>query len=89
MRRLLPANRNVLVPVTVEQLEEGGFLVTSDALQGLLAEGDTVEEALDFAQDVAEKLLESRREHGVPVPDSLTPSPAHPVAAALFVPTPS
>jgi len=37
---------------------------TSDELQGLVAQGRTVAEALEIARDVARKLIESRRERG-------------------------
>ena len=54
----------------VESLPEGGFLATSDDLPGLLAQGRTVAETIDIAQDVALKLIESCHDHGD------TPSPA-------------
>ena len=36
----------------VERLPEGLFLATSDELEGLVAQGRTVAEALDIARDV-------------------------------------
>jgi predicted RNase H-like HicB family nuclease len=48
--------------IQVEQLPEGLFLATSDELPGLVAQGRTVAEALEIARDVAQKLIEARRE---------------------------
>ena len=53
-----------LLSIHVEALPEGGFLATSDDLPGLLAQGRTVAETLEIAQDVARKLVESCIEHG-------------------------
>jgi predicted RNase H-like HicB family nuclease len=60
----------ILLTIHLEELPEGVFLATSDDLPGLLAQGRTVAETLEIAQDVACKLIESYREHGdeLPVP---------------------
>ena len=44
---------------------------TSDDLPGLVAQGRTVQEAVEIAQDVATKLLHSYRDHGDPAPAAL------------------
>ena len=54
-----------------EQVENDQFLATSADLPGLVAQGGTVEEALEIATDVARRLLDSYREHGDPVPSNL------------------
>ncbi len=56
------------LPVQIESLPEGGFLATSKDLPGLVAQGRTVAETLEIAQDVARKLVESYLEHGDPLP---------------------
>ena len=48
----------------VERLPEGGYLATSEALQGLVAQGRTVAETLEIARDVARQLHEARLERG-------------------------
>jgi len=58
----------LILSITVEPLEEGGYLATSDDLQGLIAQGRTIAETLEIAQDVARKLIESYLEHGDPLP---------------------
>lgn len=58
----------VLLRIVIEPLEEGGYLATSDDLQGLVAQGRTVAETIEIAQDVARKLIESYLEHGDPLP---------------------
>jgi predicted RNase H-like HicB family nuclease len=52
----------LVINIHVEQLPEGVFLATSDQLQGLVAQGRTVAEALQIARDVARRLIEARRE---------------------------
>jgi predicted RNase H-like HicB family nuclease len=61
----------VLLNVHIEALPEGGFLATSEDLPGLLAQGRTVAETLEIAQDVARKLVESYVEHGDELPPAL------------------
>jgi len=57
--------------IRIEPLEEGGYLATSSDLQGLVAQGRTVAETLEIAQDVARKLVESYLEHGDPLPPKI------------------
>jgi antitoxin HicB len=61
----------VLVRIRMEPLEEGGYLATSADLPELLAQGRTVAETMEIAQDVARKLVESYLEHGDLLPDAL------------------
>jgi predicted RNase H-like HicB family nuclease len=60
------------IPVKVEPLKEGGYLATSSVLHGLVAQGRTIAETLEIAQDVARKLIESHIEHGDPLPQELS-----------------
>lgn len=60
-----------LVPIEIEPLEEGGFLATSLILQGFLAQGRTISEIMEIAQDVARKVIESYIKHGDPLPQTL------------------
>ncbi len=63
--------KEVLLAIQLEELSEGGYLATSDELPGLVAQGRTIAETLEIAQDVARKLVESYREHGDPLPSAL------------------
>ena len=67
--------KEVLLAIHMEELPEGGFLATSEELPGLVAQGRTVAETLEIAQDVARKLVESYREHGDELPPALKASP--------------
>ena len=60
-----------LLPIRIEPLEEGGYLATSEVLPGFLAQGRSIAETLEIAQDVARKLVESYVEHGDALPDEL------------------
>jgi len=62
----------VLIAVKIEPLDEGGYLATSNKLQGLVAQGRTLAETMEIAQDVARKLIESCIEHGDPLPPTVT-----------------
>ena len=61
----------LILSITIEPLEEGGYLATSDDLQGLIAQGRTIAETVEIAQDVARKLIESYVEHGDPLPPKI------------------
>ncbi|RMF89204.1 MAG: type II toxin-antitoxin system HicB family antitoxin [Methanobacteriota archaeon] len=67
----------VLLNLKIEKLEEGGYLATSEELQGLVAQGRTIAETLEIAQDVARKLIESYQEHGDPLPFDLSETEAN------------
>jgi len=51
-----------IVNIHIEKLPEGVYLATSDNLQGLVAQGRTISETIEIAQDIAKKLLESQEE---------------------------
>ena len=59
------------INLKIEELSEGQFLATSDDLPGLVAQGRTVAETLEIAQDVAKEIVESYIEHNDPLPTSL------------------
>ena len=54
-------------PIVVEPMG-GGYFAYTDILQGVHAEGGSIGEAIDNLQDVIEKHLEVRREHGENIP---------------------
>jgi predicted RNase H-like HicB family nuclease len=49
-----------IIRIQVERLPEGLYLATSDDIQGLVAQGRTIAEALEIARDIAKKLLEEQ-----------------------------
>ena len=55
----------------IRRVENGQHLATSDDFPGLVAQGRIVAEAVEIAQDVARKLIESYREHGDSLPKGL------------------
>ncbi len=61
----------VLLTLHIEALPEGGFLATSDDWPDVLAQGRTMAETIEIAQDVARKLVESYQEHGDELPPAL------------------
>ena len=49
-----------MIQLHIEKLPEGVYLATSDDVQGLIAQGRTVQETIEIARDVAKKLIESQ-----------------------------
>lgn len=62
-----------VIPIEVEQLEDGWFYATCPIIHGCHAEGETLPEALDNVQDIARILLECLIEDGLPLPQGLQP----------------
>ena len=50
-----------IVTVRIEKLPEGLYLATSEEIQGLVAQGRTIQETLEIARDVAKKLIELQK----------------------------
>jgi predicted RNase H-like HicB family nuclease len=44
----------------MEKLAEGVYLATSDEVQGLVAQGRTIQETIGIARDVARNLIEAQ-----------------------------
>ncbi|PIE97433.1 MAG: HicB family protein [Treponema sp.] len=57
----------------ISQIENGQYLAESDDMPGLIAQGRSISETIEIAQDVARKLLESYIEHGDPIPVTFKP----------------
>lgn len=49
-----------MVQLHIERLPEGMYLATSDEVQGLVAQGRTIQETIDIARDVVRKLIETQ-----------------------------
>lgn len=60
-----------MIQLHIEKLPEGVYLATSDDVQGLVAQGRTIQETIEIARDVAKKLIEAMedapRTHLAPV----------------------
>ena len=48
-----------IVNIHIEKLPEGMYLATSENIQGLVAQGRTINETIEIARDVAKKLIEA------------------------------
>jgi predicted RNase H-like HicB family nuclease len=77
-----------LIPIRVKRIERGMYLATSPVLQGLIAQGRTIAETLEIAEDVARKLIESCIEHHDPLPKGLVVTPRTPTPVQLRIPVP-
>ena len=49
-----------MIQLHIEKLPEGMYLATSDEVQGLIAQGRTIQETIEIARDVAKKLIEAQ-----------------------------
>lgn len=63
--------KNITIDISVEPLEEGVFLATSKDLPGLIAEGETVEQTLETAQDLARIILKLHSDKNIPLPERI------------------
>ena len=77
-----------LIPLSIQPLKEGGYLATSPSLQGLIAQGRTIAETLEIAEDVARKLIESCIEHNDPLPKEMKLKPPSHKKFDLKIPVP-
>ena len=58
-----------MIQLHIEKLPEGVYLATSDEVQGLVAQGRTIQETIEIARDVAKKLIEAQSDAtAVPLP---------------------
>lgn len=58
-----------VIQLHIEKLPEGLYLATSDDVQGLVAQGRTIQETIEIARDVARKLIEAQTgSSGIPLP---------------------
>lgn len=55
-----------MIQLHIEKLPEGVYLATSDAVQGLVAQGRTIQETIEIARDVAKKLIEAQADASAP-----------------------
>ena len=60
-----------MISLEIERLPEGEYVATSSDLPGLVAQGRTIAECMEIAQDVVRKLVESYLERGDPLPAKL------------------
>jgi len=51
-----------VITLHIEKRPEGIYLATSDVMQGLVAQGRTIQETIEIARDVAKKILEAKHE---------------------------
>jgi antitoxin HicB len=65
------SSRLLQVPLVLEPQPDGGYVVTSPALPGLITEGETVQEAIANAEDACTALLEGMGHLGQPLPVSV------------------
>ena len=54
-----------VIQLHIEKLPEGLYLATSDEVQGLIAQGRTIQETIEIAGDVAKKLNSAQRQNAV------------------------
>ena len=53
-----------MIQLHIEKLPEGLYLATSDEVQGLVAQGRTIQKTIEIARDVAKKLIEAQTGNG-------------------------
>ena len=51
-----------IINLQIEKLPEGVYLATSDNVQGLVVQGNSITETIEIARDVAKKLIEAQEQ---------------------------
>lgn len=74
-----------IIRLHIENVEPGVYVATSPDVQGLVAEGRSVTEAVQIAQGLARKIVESCLEHGDPLPKVFSKLKARTVEALIPV----
>jgi predicted RNase H-like HicB family nuclease len=69
-----------IIRLQIERLPEGVYLGTSDDVQGLVVQGETVAQVIEYAQDAVRMLRQIRAEHGLDEPEG------EPVPETMVVP---
>ena len=57
--------------ITIEQDEEGVFVVECPTLPGCISQGETRSEAIDNIKDAIQGYIESLKKHNEPIPPSI------------------
>lgn len=65
----------VPIQLHIERLPEGVYLATSPDVQGLIAEGETIDLVIEYAKDCIRMIVESCIEHGDPLPPKFAQNP--------------
>ncbi len=74
--------------ITIEELDDGSdyhYMAASPDLPNLIVVGDSIEEVLSLAPQVAAALIASMRATGDKLPDTLRVIPSLPVVSRLMV----
>jgi len=58
----LQSSMERMINLQIEKLPEGVYLATSDSIQGLVVQGNTITETIEIARDVAKKLIEAQEQ---------------------------
>jgi antitoxin HicB len=75
----------VTIRLHLEPLEEGGYVATSPDVPGLVAEGRSQVEAVEIAQGLTRKIIESCLEYGDPRPPAFSKATASAVDLTIPV----
>ena len=79
--------RTVRLPLVLEPQPEGGYTVTSPVIEGLVTEGDTIEEALEHAKEAFAVAAAFYEDDNKPLPREIFVQESDaPIVAEIFVP---
>ena len=56
-----------IIHLYIEKVSENVYVATSADVQGLVVQGRTIEETIDYAHDAARKLLEAQTQRNQPI----------------------
>ncbi len=67
----MPELNEATIRLHIEPLDEAGYVATSPDVPGVVAEGRSITEAVEIAQGLTRKVVESCLEHRDPLPPAL------------------
>ncbi len=75
-----------IIAIRIERLQGGGYLATSRALPGLVAQGSTVADTIHIAHQAARRIVDGCFERGEPLPVAPMAGQAVEVGVAIELP---
>ncbi len=77
-----------IIAIRIERLQGGGYLATSRALPGLVAQGSTVADTIHIAHEAARRIVDGCFERGEPLPTGVAPMAAQAVEVGVAIELP-
>ena len=78
-----------IINIKIKRMEEESkvyYLATSDDIQGLVVQADTIHKAIEYAEDAIKNLIELAIEDGDPLPIKTKPKSITNISSSIAIP---